>query len=154
MITGPAAGPVRQRRRSEVFKRVRILLAASLFVAAGSAKGDAFDGSQTLICAWIHTVECNTEGVCGDEGDADDLRIPDFIRVDFKGKKIVALDEERRDEVTKIQNQQRENGQLILQGVEAGRAWSLLISETSGDTVLTVSDEKAGFVAFGECARP
>jgi hypothetical protein len=106
-----------------VCKRISVLVAASFFIAAGSAAGEPFDGSKTLICAWIHTVECNTEGECGDE-------------------------------VTKIQNQRRENGQLILQGVEAGRAWSLLISESSGDTVLTVSDVKAGFVAFGECARP
>jgi len=132
-------------------RKLAVLLAG--FVWASPAAADPFDGSAALICAYMQTYECNGEKKC-QRGDADDVRIPDFIRIDFDKKIITALDEERRGETTTIRHIERSEGRIILQGVEAGRGWSLLLSETTGETVLTVSDDQDAFVVFGECTRP
>ncbi len=132
-------------------KRLAILLAG--FLWASPAASDPFDGSAALVCAYMQTYECNGESAC-QRGDADDVRIPDFIRIDFDKKTITALDEERRGETTTIRHIERSEGRIILQGVEGGRGWSLLLSEATGNTVLTVSDDQDAFVVFGECTRP
>jgi hypothetical protein len=132
-------------------KRLTLLLAGAL--AASPALADPFDGSDALVCGYMQTYECNGESECK-PGDADDVRIPDFVRIDFDKKTITALDEERRGEVTTIRHMERSEGRIILQGVEAGRGWSLLLSEATGNTVLTVSADQDAFVVFGECTRP
>lgn len=132
-------------------KRLAIVLAGAL--GASPVAAEPFDGSQTLVCAYMQTYECNGEDACK-PGDADDVRIPDFVRVDFGKKTITALDEERRGETTSIRHVERTEGRVILQGVEGGRGWSLLLSEATGTTVLTVSDDQDAFVVFGECTRP
>ena len=132
-------------------KRLAVLLAG--FLWASPAASGPFDGSAALVCAYMQTYECNGEKKC-QRGDADDVRIPDFVRIDFDKKTITALDEERRGETTTIRHIERTEGRIILQGVEGGRGWSLLLSEATGDTVLTVSDDQDAFVVFGECTRP
>jgi hypothetical protein len=142
------------RRRRRVIHRNGFFLAMAAVLVALPATGEApFDGSTTLICASIQTISCNVDGLC-ESGDADDVRIPDFLKVDFKKKKITALDPERRGESTEIRTLERAEGRLILQGVENGRGWNLALSEATGNTVLTVSDPEAGFVVFGECTEP
>jgi hypothetical protein len=131
--------------------RLAFLLVAALAASPGFA--DPFDGSDALVCATMQTYECNGESECK-PGDADDVRIPDFVRIDFDKKLITPLDEERRGEKTTIRHMERSEGRIILQGIEGGRGWSLLLSEATGNTVLTVSDDQDAFVAFGECTRP
>ena len=71
--------------------------------------------------------------------------------MNVKDKKIEILDDGREGETTRIESMKRSEGRLILQGIEAGRGWTLLISETTGDTTLTVSDAGFAFAAFGAC---
>ncbi len=131
----------------------RLAVIVAVVLGAAPAWADSFDGSKPLVCAYMQTFECSGGSACK-AGDADDVRIPDFVRVDFDDETITALDEERRGEKTKIRHRESSNGRLILQGVEGGRGWTLLLSESTGDTVLTVSGDQAAFVVFGECTRP
>ncbi|MEE8415372.1 MAG: hypothetical protein V3S05_03795, partial [Desulfobacterales bacterium] len=52
---------------------------------------------------------------------------------------------------TKIRNLERLDNRLILQGIQSGRAWSMVINVTTGKVTLSASDEQAGFVIFGAC---
>jgi hypothetical protein len=45
----------------------------------------------------------------------------------------------------------RDGGQLILQGVEAGRAWSLFIHETTGWATFAAAAEGRSVSVFGAC---
>lgn len=40
---------------------------------------------------------------------------------------------------------------MILQGVEGGRAWSMVIGKETGKMSATVADDQVGFVVFGAC---
>ena len=50
-----------------------------------------------------------------------------------------------------IMNVQQNNGTIMLQGVEHGRAWSIAISEESGKMTGSASEADGGFVGFGAC---
>lgn len=59
---------------------------------------------------------------------------------------------------SRIENMERVDGKLILQGAEDGRrevrdglGWSIAISEDKGKMVLTGSGDQVGFVVFGAC---
>ena len=125
-----------------------VSLAALLLPLGAAAKGP-FDGSKPLLCSIHDADECIEDGACLD-GDADDVRLPAFVRIDVKGKKIMILDEGRTDEVTTIQSVTKGEGTLVIQGVEAGRGWTYLIN-AAGETVLTVSGDGVAWAAFGDC---
>ncbi len=137
----------------QVTKPASAFLIAWMCVAAAPAWAATFDGSTEVICAFMHAIECTSEGNCS-QGDADDVSIADFIRIDFKKKRMLLLDEERRGETTAINRIEKLEDRLILQGIEAGRGWSLSINQETGDFVFTVSGRGSGFVVFGECTKP
>jgi hypothetical protein len=122
---------------------------AAILAAPALAKGP-FDGSKPLLCAVTDSDVCVEDGDCVD-GDAEDVRAPRFVRLDVNGKKVEILDAGREGEVTTVDRVVRSDGRLILQGVEGGRGWTLLVSETTGETTLSVSDEGGAFVTFGAC---
>ncbi len=134
-------------------KRASALLSVWAFLSAGPASAATFDGSTELICAFMEAIECDREGTCA-EGEADDVVLADFVRIDFKKKQMTLLDEERRGETTAIQRIEKLEDRLVLQGIEGARGWSLSIAHGSGDTVLAVSGDGTAFVAFGECTKP
>lgn len=126
---------------------------AVLALVALPAGADTFDGTEPFVCAHLESVECTSNRQCA-HGSAHHVRIPSLVTVDVKRKKIVVLDEDRRGETTEIKSVTRGDGQLILQGSEGERGWTLLVRRDTGETVLTVSDGQAGFIVFGECATP
>ncbi len=130
-----------------------LLLGAWMSAAAAPTWAATFDGSENLICAFMYSFECHPDRDCK-EGTSDDVVIADFVRIDFESKVMVLLDEERRGETTQISRIEKLDNRLILQGVEAGRAWSLSIDHGTGDLVLSISGEGTGFVVFGECTKP
>ena len=120
------------------------------FMLTVPAVGGDFDGSKPLICAVIEVSECVPGGEC-QLGSAESINIPQFLKINFEGKTISSTPEAGPVRTTKIQNMERADGKLILQGVQNGRAWSMVINETTGKVTMSASDELAGFVIFGAC---
>jgi len=60
------------------------------------------------------------------------------------------------DEVTEITQLERSRSRkwTILQGVEEGRPWSMLITEESGRFSLVINADAAAFSVFGACTAP
>ena len=119
-----------------------------------------FDGSKPLICAVVDLVECQPGGKC-QQVTAEDVGIPQFLKINFKEKKISATQADGSQKTTKIENFEKIDGKLIIQGAEDGIegvrdgvGWSLAIAEETGKTVLTASGDEVGFVIFGACTRP
>jgi hypothetical protein len=124
-----------------------LILGAALLTVPALA---GVDGSRPLVCSLSGTDECEDEGSCV-EGDADQIRAPSFVRIDVKGRKIRVLDEGREDETTDIEGVERQAGRIILFGAEAGRGWSMVISEETGEITVSVSDDGSTMAAFGAC---
>jgi hypothetical protein len=128
-------------------------------IAFPAVAGD-FDGSKSLICAVMDVVECQPGGKC-QQVTAEDISIPNFFKINFKEKTISATRTDGSKRSTAIENFEKIDGKIIIQGAEDGIegvrdgvGWSLAIAEETGKTVLTASGDEVGFVIFGACTLP
>jgi hypothetical protein len=129
--------------------RITIGLALASALVPLSAASAGLDGSKPLLCAITEAVECAFDGTCT-RGTADSVNVPQFVRVDVKAKRLSEHEGERS---TAIRSVERVEGRLVLQGVEAERAWSVSISEETGKMSVTASGHDVGFVVFGACTE-
>lgn len=116
-----------------------------------------FDGSKDLLCTCMKVIECEPDGDCN-ETRAEDVGIPVFLQINFEKKEIRAPQWGADHVPSKIENMERIDEKLILQGAEDGlkeikdgAGWSIVISEKTGRMVLTESADDIGFVIFGAC---
>ena len=126
-----------------------IIAGISLLCSTRTWAGD-FDGSKPLICSVIQTVACPRDDEPS-KGTADDLNLPQFFFIDFEKKLVTAKSPEGELRETKIESLRHEDGKLILQGVQNGKAWSAVISEQTGKTILVGASDESGFVVFAAC---
>ena len=136
------------------------LMVMTICMLSFPAMAGDFDGSKPLICAVMDLVECQPGGKC-QQVAAEDVGIPHFLKINFKEKKISATHTDGSKKSTAIENFEKIDGKLIIQGAEDGIegvrdgvGWSLAISEETGKTVLTASGDEVGFVIFGACTLP
>jgi hypothetical protein len=124
--------------------RVNLLAAALCFTVVPAVAAD-FDGTKPLVCSAIEANDCAL-GIGCLKGLAEDVNVPQFIRLDFSARTISA-----RGRTTKLQNHSRANGLLTIQGVENDRAFSITVSESSGKLVGAIAGDEEGFMIFGAC---
>jgi hypothetical protein len=110
----------------------------------------AYDGSVPLLCAVIEVFDCQPGGDC-QRGTAESVNLPQFVKVDVAEKTLSTPEQGERKSVTPITHVERVDGNMILQGVEGSRAWSMVIAKETGKISATVSDHQVGFVVFGAC---
>jgi hypothetical protein len=114
-------------------------------MAAAPAVCADFDGSKPLICSAIESHDCELGATCV-RGLAEDINAPQFIRLDFAAKTMSA-----RGRSTAMKNFARGDGMLVIQGFENKRAFSITISEQSGNLVGAIAVDEAGYLIFGAC---
>ncbi len=134
-----------------------IALALCVSVLAVPVGAADFDGSEPLLCASVDVMECDAGGECF-RATADSISAPQFLRLDFKEKKLSGIQHGKNRPASQIERMESVDGKLILQGAEDavegirdGVGWSLAISEETGRMVLTASGDDVGFVIFGAC---
>jgi hypothetical protein len=110
----------------------------------------AYDGSVPLLCAVIEVFDCQAGGDC-QRGTAESVNLPQFVKVNFAEKTLSTPEQGERKSVTSIIHAESVDGNMILQGVEGGRAWSIIIANETGKFSATVSGQQVGFVVFGAC---
>lgn len=130
------------------FKALSLLV--SLLIAPNLLVAGSFDGSAPLLCAVIDAIECGADGNCV-MGSAESENLPQFIHISVKEKIIKATKGSGVERVSKIRQIDHNGGKLIMQGVEDGRGWNIVISEETGKLAATVADDRVGFIVFGAC---
>ena len=118
-------------------------------VSSVSAAGK-LDLSKNLICATINVVGCVDGGVCV-KGQAKEFDLPQFIVVDADKQLVRATDETGHKEVSPVKNRVNSESELILQGAEDGKGWSIVINQDNGDMSATLAGKEVSFMAFGVC---
>lgn len=136
-----------------------VLLMGLCLLGAPALAGD-FDGSKTLICAAVDVTECFPGGKC-QKVTAEEVNLPDFLRLNFKDKNIRATMVGRENLETDIERVETIDGKLMVQGAEDGRedtkdglGWTMAIDEFSGKLVFTAAGADVAFVVFGACIVP
>jgi hypothetical protein len=143
----------------KLLKILGIMVTITCMLSAPAVAGN-FDGSKNLLCAIMNIKECLPGSECQDV-TAEEVGIPNFVRVDFQKKKLSATFADGSIKISPIVNLEKIDGKFILQGAEDGiegvrdgLGWSLALDEANGKMVLTASGDAVAFVMFGACTVP
>lgn len=126
------------------------ILASLAAIGPVVAQADNLTGADRFLCASSRVVRCYSIGDC-DAGPPWEWNMPSFINVDLKNKLLstpAASAEQRRSPITHVV---REAGQIIVQGVESGRALSMVINEATGLASSAISLDGITVNVFGAC---
>ncbi|MEJ2580727.1 MAG: hypothetical protein P8127_03655 [Acidobacteriota bacterium] len=126
------------------------VLVVMLAFAAQTGWADDITGHDRFLCSIGDVTMCNVDWECETDAPAR-FNIPDFIVFDLEAGLLKTTEASHENRQTPILSISREDGLIVLQGLEMGRAFSFNIDEVSG--VLTASASKAGQFsgAFGVC---
>ena len=79
------------------------------------------------------------------------LNLPDFVKLDLRGKRIHTTAGSAEERETPLQSVQRANSTILIHGAQGERAFSWLIDEVSGDGTLSVAGHGQGVTVFTVC---
>jgi hypothetical protein len=126
-------------------------LAVLAALAAPPAAAQALDGKAPIICATGEVHDCAVDSECIAD-DPDAFNLPRFIRIDLAAKKAITQRASGEERTAEIGQHSIEDGRIILQGVQLGLPWSMLIVQETGTMSATIAGDRLGFVVFGHCA--
>lgn len=109
----------------------------------------SLDTSSSLLCSVINVAECSTIDGCF-ESTAATFGLPQFVEIDFEMNMIRAVGKDQEGKESKIKNLEQLESSIVMQGVENGRSWTVVIG-SRGAMTATVSESDLGFVIFGAC---
>jgi hypothetical protein len=125
-------------------------LTVMLFLVCQTAWADDLTGSDLLLCAAVQGTVCFDDGECVVDLPSN-LNIPQFIEVDLAAGHLATTRASGENRSTPIAHVSREDGTIVLQGFEMGRAFSLVISEPTGLLTAAVASEGRAVAVFGSC---
>ena len=131
-------------------KLIAIYLALGLGLLLYVPAAATYDGSVPLICALIEVMDCEPGADCL-RGAPESVNLPQFIKLNFTEKTLSTTEAAPRQQSTPIKHLEQFDRSMSLQGVEDGRAWSIVIAKETGKMSATVADDQVGFVVFGAC---
>jgi len=121
-----------------------------LLAAAGVARGDDLTGANRILCSAGNATACDEEGAC-ESGPAYLYNFPMFIQLDLAKKLMHTTRGSGENRVTEIQNLRRQDGSILLQGADKGKAFSFVIDEKAGMLSASVTANGFGVSLFGTC---
>lgn len=132
--------------------RLKKLVSTGLIGAAysGAVLADDVSGSDSLLCYGLSAARCETGEGC-EMVDPWRLNLPDFVKLDLRGKRLLTTAGSAEQRNTALQAVTRDNGSILIQGSQGQRAFSWLITETSGEGTLSIAGVGQGVTIFTVC---
>jgi len=127
-----------------------LLLVAGVLLAPIPAAADDVSRAATMICASVQATVCAMDGEC-EIGAPWIWGIPQFVEIDLNRKEVRTTEASGANRATPIKHIERNDGLLVLQGVENGRAFSFTITEKSGTLAVAVARDGLTVSVFGAC---
>lgn len=125
-------------------------MALLVVMVATPLVADDVTESDRMLCTAVQATRCLADGDCV-SGPPWNWNIPQFIEVDLRKKTLSTTAASGENRATPITNVQRDDGLIVLQGVEAGRAFSFVITEETGMVSVAVAREGLNVAIFGAC---
>jgi len=129
------------------FAMLAVLLALA---AASPALADDITGQKAILCTAVQATACYSGGDC-EITPPWNLNIPQFIEINFDQKTLSTTKASGENRSTPFRTFLREDGQVFIQGVEGGRAFSFVITEATGIASIAVAREELTVSVFGMC---
>ena len=128
-----------------------VLAAAICGTLAFGSSVHALDGTKRLLCRATEATQCIPGGTCQKSAEVEEFDLPPVLTIDVPRRVVMSTTEGGGIEAAVIQTVIREAGTVMIQGMEAGFAWSVVIGEESGDMSISVSEQQMGLIAYGKC---
>ena len=126
------------------------LFTGSTFLAASLAAADNLAGQDAFLCSAVEVTICTADGICESEVPWN-LNIPQFLHVDLAGKRLATTQASGENRSSPIEHSKRENGQIFVQGIEGGRAFSMVLREQDGFASIAIAADGVTIALFGAC---
>lgn len=127
-----------------------IILYPILLLASAAALADSLTGKDRLLCSAVEATVCTADGIC-ESGPPWDWQIPQFLIVDLDRKELTSTEASGENRATPILSLSREDGHIVLQGVQAGRAFSMVLREDNGHAAIAIATDGVTISVFGAC---
>jgi hypothetical protein len=121
-----------------------------LALAGGAAWADDLTGSTRFLCTSVQATACHEDGECWIDLPWN-INVPQFIEVDLDARRLSTTKASGENRSTPIEHLSRDNGTIVLQGFEMGRAFSFVITEQTGQVTVAVAAEGRAVAVFGAC---
>ncbi len=128
----------------------QLIVALMLFAAFAAATADDITGVNRFVCAPAQVTVCDEAGACVSVLPWE-VNVPRFLVFDLKKKRIATTEASGENRVTPIQSVIEAEDAIYLQGVEGGRAFSFVISRSTGFMSAAVAREYLTVTGFGAC---
>jgi hypothetical protein len=122
----------------------------SVVLAAPSAIADNLTNSTRLLCTAAQASSCRDDGDCVSDTPAA-FNIPNFIEVNLTNRTLSTTKSAEEQRVSPIANLTRTDGLIVIQGFEQGRAFNIVINESSGRLSAAVARDGITVSVFGAC---
>jgi len=130
-------------------KRALILATVVIVTVSPSLRADDVTGADRILCASIEATRCDLDGCV--TSDPVLWNIPQFLEIDLTARRLQTTAASGQNRATPIATLVRENGHLYIQGLEGGRAFSLVIHEASGELNAAVAASGTSTAVFAAC---
>ncbi|MGB5160090.1 MAG: hypothetical protein WBP10_00190 [Thermoanaerobaculia bacterium] len=133
--------------------RSRMTLAALvllLLAASGPAAADDLSEATALLCSSSWAMVCTSVEDC-ESGPPWEWNIPQFVEVDLESKMLSTTEASGEDRTTPAEVLRREDGLIFIQGMEFGRAFSIVVAEDIGSMSAAIAGEDFTVSVFGAC---
>lgn len=119
-------------------------------LAGGTVLADNLEGADELLCAAGHAQVCFENGECFSRAPWE-LSIPDFVVIDTNDKTVSTTKASGQNRTTPFASVERSDGIIYLQGIEAERAFSFVIEESTGHVTAAIARDGFSVTIFGVC---
>jgi hypothetical protein len=125
-------------------------LALGVSLIGPALADDDLTGADRLLCAPGYVTDCTADGDC-QSGPPENWDLPEFIEVDLDDDTLSTTDSYGEDRTTTIEHKSRLDGLIFLQGVQGGNAFSIVITEITGDMTIAIATDGETATSFGGC---
>jgi hypothetical protein len=122
-------------------------------LAAGASTGAfaaSLSASGNLVCASVSAVAC-VQGPTCIQGTSKSFELPSFMFIDFKKQVVRGIEDDGVEVLSPVKTQVVTDREIILQGTENDRGWTLALDRQKADMSLTVAGPDVDFIIFGAC---
>ena len=124
-------------------------LLAIIALAQMAPAGDLGEATE-ILCSPSWVISCAENHVC-ETGLPTEWNIPEHVIADLEKKTLSSPGAGGETRKTAIESAHPENGLIIIQGHELGRAFSLVVSESTGSLSGSITTENLTIAIFGGC---
>lgn len=123
-------------------------LAAAFLLTAAT---DAPAAPEKAICAVEQAIACAPYEPC-ERNLPGAVNLPMLLKIDRPGGVIISRRESGEERISKIGSEAGSEDTHVLQGVDQGNPWSIMVNLETGRFTFSSSQADTGYIAFGLCS--